>query len=150
MATLAVVLILSGLLLAVLEVHAPSGVLGSLGLLAAISGVGLLAFSGASSGWLWPGLTVLLLLAAGFAVIVVKVTNAQRSPHSVGEIIGHRGLVREPLNPQGWILLDGAHWRARSSDDSPLPIGTKVEVVNSKGPLLTVRRYSPSPDQAGL
>ena len=141
MATLAVVLIIASLLFAICEVHAPTGVFASLGLLAAIGGVGLLTFS--SSSWLWPGLAVLFLLTVSLAILVSKVTRGRHSSPSAGGIVGRRGLVNEPLDPQGWILLDGDRWRARSSDGSPIPAGTKVEVVTSKGPLLTVRRCSP-------
>jgi membrane-bound serine protease (ClpP class) len=38
------------------------------------------------------------------------------------------GVVRRPLDPEGYVLVHGELWRARSTD-GPIPAGEPVEVT---------------------
>ncbi|MFO7952413.1 MAG: nodulation protein NfeD [Bacillota bacterium] len=50
-----------------------------------------------------------------------------------------RGVVTEEINPEGMIKTRGELWNARSDDNSTIPVGTEVEVVNAESLKLLVR-----------
>ena len=133
-----------GLLL--VELLLPTGgvlaLIGALGLVAA--GVVALGDDGSNAAdYIGPGLITLgVLSAATFFVITPKIIRAHRDePVRTGweELIGSDAEVREPLDPVGQIWIEGALWKARSSDDgSPVGIGTRVRVESVDGLTLIV------------
>ncbi|HEY5649694.1 MAG TPA: NfeD family protein [Nitrospiria bacterium] len=59
-------------------------------------------------------------------------------------LIGSRGLVQEPLDPRGYVRVNGELWQAESeAPGKTLPSGTRIEVTGGKGLLLKV---SPAQD----
>jgi membrane-bound serine protease (ClpP class) len=87
--------------------------------------------------WVLPGA---LVMAAGAFLLVRLVVEAQKRRSVTGEegMIGQRGVVAEPLDPEGWVLVAGERWRARA--EAPVPAGDPVEVLAVEGLRLRVRR----------
>ena len=62
---------------------------------------------------------------------------------NVDAIIGKRGVVCveiEADDDNGRVTIDGLDWRAKSDNNEPLPVGTKVEVVERGSVILTVKK----------
>src|SRR5207248_3524639 len=78
-----------------------------------------------------PLLLITVLSIAGiFFFILQKVIAARRQPYAAGEesMVGHGGTVRESLNPDGMVFVDGALWQAAATGGS-VPAGTQVPVL---------------------
>ena len=69
-------------------------------------------------------------LALFVAFAVAKVVAARRRPPETGreEMLGQIGIVREPLDPEGLVLVHGELWKARAGDGEPVPAGAAVTV----------------------
>jgi membrane-bound serine protease (ClpP class) len=141
MTELAVGLLVLALLLLIAEAHAPTTVLGLLGAGALV---------GAGFAWRDAGhdLPVAAIIAAGviLAAFVIfasrKALAAHREqPVRTGheELVGDVGEVREPLDPEGQIFIEGALWRARVADGgSSIDLGNRVRVRSVDGLTLVV------------
>ena len=55
-------------------------------------------------------------------------------------LVGQNGEVRSMLNPEGFVWVSGALWRARSEDGSRMRVGEPVTVTGLSGEVLTVVR----------
>lgn len=68
-----------------------------------------------------------MALLAGFAA--VKIVQVRRAPVVTGdsELIGQVGVVRQALDPEGFVFVHGELWRARTSGE-PVPPGEEVRV----------------------
>jgi membrane-bound serine protease (ClpP class) len=141
MTELAIGLLVVAVLLFIAEAHAPTTVLGLLGVAAVV---------GAGFAWRDAGhdLPVVAIIAAGviLAAFVVfagqKVLRAHRDePVRTGyeELVGDVGEVREPLDPTGQIFIEGALWRARvANSGSRVELGNRVRVTSVDGLTLVV------------
>jgi membrane-bound serine protease (ClpP class) len=140
MTELAVALLVAALLLFIAEAHAPTTIAGLLG-------VG--ALVGAGFAWRDAGhdLPVAAIVVAGviLAAFVVfasrKALVAHREqPVRTGyeELVGDVGEVREPLDPEGQVFIQGALWRARASGAGPIGLGNRVRVRSVDGLTLEV------------
>jgi membrane-bound serine protease (ClpP class) len=81
-------------------------------------------------------------LAVLFALAAAKVWKVRRTRPQTGqeELVGQAGVVRQPLDPQGYVLVHGELWQART-EGPPLAAGTPVEVTGIEdGLVLDVRR----------
>jgi membrane-bound serine protease (ClpP class) len=81
-------------------------------------------------------------LALLFALAAAKVWKVRRTRPQTGqeELVGQEGVVRQPLDPEGYVLVHGELWQART-DEPPLPVGEPVEVTGIEdGLVLEVRR----------
>jgi membrane-bound serine protease (ClpP class) len=69
-------------------------------------------------------------LALLFAYAAAKVWQVRRTPPQTGqeELIGQIGRVRTSLDPDGYVLVHGELWRARSAN-GPIGAGELVEVT---------------------
>ena len=67
--------------------------------------------------------------------------RALHRPQTTGAagMVGHTGVVRTALDPEGQVLVDGELWRAVTRD-GPVPPGEHVEIVSVDGLTLTVTR----------
>lgn len=136
-----IVLILFGIGLFVADIKATThGVLTIGGLVALLAGSTFLFTP--SFG---PGLNPLvMLLAAGaffgfFVLVLRKVVAARLRPAFTGaeSLVGSLGDVRQPLDPQGMVFVQGSLWRAVASD-GPIGAGRPVRVVGRDGLTLWV------------
>jgi len=72
-----------------------------------------------------------------FATGAVLRTRLQRSTTGKEGMRGAVGIVREPLDPEGYIFVVGELWRAQSIDGS-IPVGDFVRVIDVEGLTLLV------------
>lgn len=152
MTTLGVAALLLGVLLIVVEAHAPTaGVLGGMGALIVAAGIWLLFTSGDA------GQLIAIPVTAGAAVVGLgvagvasrKVLTARRAPVRTGmqSLIGSDATVRTWNGSQGQVEADGGLWRARMEfgfDNDVVPsVGESVVVERVHGLTLSVRRREP-------
>ena len=147
MTELALALLVVALLLFVAEAHAPTTVLGLLGV-GALVGAG---FAWRDAGHDLPVAAIVIagvILAAFIVFASRKALAAHRDqPVKTGyeELVGDLGEVREPLDPEGQVFIEGALWRARVADrKSAIDPGNRVRVKSVDGLTLEVE---PVPDQ---
>ncbi len=136
-----IALILLGVVLLIVDLHAPThGVLTVGGLISLGFGLALLFQNEPSAyrvnEWLIVGIGS--AIGAFWAFALGKAFAARRQPVMTGvqTMVGQRGEVR----PSGLVFVDGALWQAHSADDSELVPGEEVEVEAVDGLQLTVRR----------
>jgi membrane-bound serine protease (ClpP class) len=88
----------------------------------------------------WKLLPVVVLMAAFTVLLVRMVVEAQRRRATTGVegLIGRSGVATTPLQPEGWVVVQGERWRAQA--DGPLDLGARVEVVGMDGLRLRVRK----------
>lgn len=92
---------------------------------------------------------------AVFAVLVVKdfvlypflkVGYETKGKSGIEKLIGERGVVKQQLDPRGYVLVHGELWKARSGHTGPAIVpGTRVRVVGAEGMLLLVEPLEPPP-----
>jgi len=84
----------------------------------------------------------LLLSLAGVVVLalVVFAFYVRHKKQSSADVIliGRRGRVTEPLEPEGAVIIDGELWRAISHDGISLARGRQVRVSGVRGHLLVM------------
>jgi membrane-bound serine protease (ClpP class) len=134
-------LVLLGVVLLIVDLHAPThGVLTIGGLIALGFGLALLFQNepGVYRVNLWLIVGIGCAIAALWAFATGKGLAAQRLPAQTGSqtMVGQRAQVRGP----GLVFVDGALWQAHTADDSELVAGEEVEVEAVDGLQLTVRR----------
>jgi len=92
-------------------------------------------------GWLaWLGTVAALIF---FVPVMTLVRRSRRDPETqraARAMVGMPGQVRSMLNPEGFVWVADALWRARSEDGARLRVGEDVVVTNADGILLHVRR----------
>lgn len=72
-------------------------------------------------------------------VFVAIVRSRNHGPMIGGEAIRKReGVVDEWRGKEGWVIVEGERWRARS--DKPLQSGDKIKVIEIDGLVLVVRQ----------
>jgi membrane-bound serine protease (ClpP class) len=140
MEELAVALLVVSLLLFIAEAHAPTTVLGLLG-------VGTLV--GAEVAWRDAGHNVPVVaivlsgvILAGFVIFASRKAIAAHRDEPVRtgseELVGAVGEVRMPLDPEGQIFIGGALWRARATGEATIGLGNRVRVKAVDGLTLEV------------
>lgn len=140
-------LIVLAFALFVADVMTPSlGVLTGLGVLSFALGAVILFSSPVYQVSLTLVVTVALFTGAFFAFVVTKAVSAQRRPSATGReaLVGALARVREPLDPEGLVLVEGELWQARSRAGA-IPAGATVKVVAVEGLSLVVQPLSPEP-----
>lgn len=83
-------------------------------------------------------------VAASLIVFVPVMTVVRRARKPIAaevkaELVGEGGEVRSVLNPEGFVLVDGELWRARTEDGSRMRVGETVTVSRIDGTVLIVR-----------
>ena len=134
-------LMVLGIVLLVVDVHAPThGVLTIGGLISLLFGLALLFQNepGAYRVNLWLILGIGAAISIFWAFATGKALAARRLPVATGvqHMIGKLAEVRGP----GLVFVDGALWQAQAADDSELVAGEEVVVQAVHGLQLTVRR----------
>jgi membrane-bound serine protease (ClpP class) len=150
MTELAIALLVVALLLFIAEAHAPTTVLGLLGV-GALVGAG---FAWRDAGHDLPVAAIVIagvILAAFIIFASRKAAAAQRDePVRTGseELVGAIAEVREPLDPEGQVFVFGALWRARASGATIAP-GNRVRIKSVDGLTLEVEPVA-DPDPASV
>lgn len=133
-------LMLAGALFIAVEAYTPT--LGLVGL------AGLLLF-GAGAYLVFPDtfrvstsviLTILVSVGAFLGIILMAVAGSRSHGPLIGsEAIRRReGFVDEWHGREGWVIIEGERWRARS--DKPMSKGDRVKVIEIDGLVLVVRQ----------
>lgn len=145
--TVGMALLALGILLLVLELVTPTSGLLTIGGLLAL-GLGSFMLIDQQEGWNIPrvslGLILPSLAATGlfFGVAVKKIWDTRRSKPVAGaeSLIGETAVVREALNPEGLVFLQGELWSAESPE--PVNAGEKVVVERLSGNKLIVKKIA--------
>jgi membrane-bound serine protease (ClpP class) len=146
---LAIALLALALLLFIAEAHAPTTVLGLLGV-AALVGAG---FAWRDAGHDLPVAAIVVagVILAGFVVFASRKALAAHRDEPVRtgseEMVGSVGEVREPLDPEGQIFVQGALWKARATGADQIGLGNRVRVRAVDGLTLEVEPVA-NQDQA--
>ncbi len=146
---LAIALLALALLLFIAEAHAPTTVLGLLGV-AALVGAG---FAWRDAGHDLPVAAIVVagVILAGFIVFASRKALAAHRDEPVRtgseEMVGSVGEVREPLDPEGQIFVQGALWKARATGADQIGLGNRVRVRAVDGLTLEVEPVA-NQDQA--
>ncbi|HVL90321.1 MAG TPA: NfeD family protein [Actinomycetota bacterium] len=115
--------------------------------------VGAVAFSAGSFG-LFPGPAAPLRIAWWLALLgvvsalvffvpVMTLVRRARQPvrkNADASLVGQAGQVRSILNPEGYVWVADALWRARADEGERIRVGEDVLVTGLEGTLLRVRR----------
>ncbi len=130
-------LILFGLVLLVADIKVAShGILTVGGIVAMLLG-SLMLYDMPESGLRVSWLVIIPTVGATAGVVIVAVSmglRALRRPPTTGAVgmVGHVGVVKKALDPEGQVLVDGELWRAVTRD-GPVPAGENVEIVSVDG-----------------
>jgi membrane-bound ClpP family serine protease len=152
MATLGVVAVMLGLVMILVEAHAPTaGVLTGLAALLIGAGIAMLFVAGGVGDVV--AIPVAVGIAgvglAGAAVLGRTMLTARRLPVRGGTrgLVGHEATVRSWAGDRGQVHADGGLWHARIEfgyPQSPTPsAGESVVVESVRGLTLGVRRREP-------
>jgi membrane-bound serine protease (ClpP class) len=90
----------------------------------------------------WVALAIAGTLGVLLAAALTKVVEVRRTRPQTGEeeLVGDVGVVREALDPTGYVFVHGELWRARTSG-GPIPPGERVRVdAIGEGLVLEVAR----------
>ncbi len=128
--TWAIVLLVLALVLLVAEAHLPGAIFGVLGI-AALVGSGLL-FRESGVGIPVP-VIIGTALVIGLLIILAarKVQDAYRTSRVMTgweELVGQTAEVRESLDPEGQVFVEGALWRGRVDQAARVEVGEEVKV----------------------
>src|SRR4051794_6855232 len=139
MTELAIALLVVALVLFIAEAHAPTTILGLLGV-GALVGAG---FAWRDAGHDLPVAAIIAagVVLAGFIVFASRKALAAHRDEPVRsgseELIGAIAEVREPLDPDGQVFVAGALWRAHASGEQIAP-GNRVRIKSVDGLTLEV------------
>ena len=92
---------------------------------------------------LWAAAAVFALLIVKDFVLYpfLKVGYETASKSGIERLIGERGVVKQRLDPEGYVLVNGELWKARTTQTGrSLDPGTRVSVEAAEGMLLLVTR----------
>ncbi|HEY7471962.1 MAG TPA: nodulation protein NfeD [Gemmatimonadota bacterium] len=138
-----VLLILFSLILFIAEVKVVShGLLTVGGVIAFVLGATMLFDTpGSFLRVSWSVIIPAALLTAGFFAFAMGLAwRAWKAKPATGRegLVGERGVVKRPIDPEGQVMVRGELWRARAGE--ALETGVAVEVVGVDGLTLEVRR----------
>ena len=147
-----IVLMLAAFAFFIADVFLPShGALTAAGAVSFIFGA-LMLFKPAGDAY-QVSLVVAIVIAALFAAVVgfaiAKAVRARKAKPKTGtdELLGQVAVVRQALEPEGWVFVHGEMWRARTADGEFVAPGEHVRVESvGEGLLLEV---SPAPHEPG-
>ena len=142
-----ILFLVTAFILFILEIKAPAhGALTAAGTISFVVGSLVLFNSIETPGF--PQVSVPLVvstgifLAGGIFVVLRFALRALKTPVRTGmeSLMGLRGYVISPLEPNGTIQLAGEEWSAITDDFENLPAGTPVQVIDKRGISLIVKR----------
>jgi len=89
----------------------------------------------------WLVFTLSATLGAFVFFIVVNILRLRHMPAQMGmeTVVGRQAVARSPLNPTGFVFLDGEYWSAESEDEEIRP-GQSVIITEVDGLKLKVRK----------
>jgi membrane-bound serine protease (ClpP class) len=89
----------------------------------------------------WAAAAIFALLVAKDFVLYpfLRVGYETREASGMARLLGEQGVVKQRLDPEGYVLVNGELWKARpGGHGDPLEPGTRVRVTAHEGMLLVV------------
>jgi membrane-bound serine protease (ClpP class) len=85
-------------------------------------------------------ITVVLCIAVFFFIVLLGIVRTVRQRVRVGieTLAGKIGIAKDDLTPEGFVVVDGELWWARSEE--PVKKGEKICVLRKEGQILIVKR----------
>jgi membrane protein implicated in regulation of membrane protease activity len=73
--------------------------------------------------------------------LIKRLHNKKERKSNADALIGRSGIVIDtiPANGHGYVQIDGDQWRSISADNTEIPKGTNVTVVDRESIVLTVK-----------
>jgi membrane-bound serine protease (ClpP class) len=138
----AVALVVAGMTFFIVDLHTEGLGVWTAGGTAALTGGGLLLFSGAAPALRLSPWAIVLVVGTTVPFFVFAMTAAlrlRRRPSVAGSesLVGMVGEARTDLGPEGTVMAKGTLWQARSSGDA-IPAGSKVRIEETQGLTLVV------------
>ena len=95
---------------------------------------------------LWVAAVAWVLYVAKDFALYPKLRRAYETeePSGAAALVGQLAVVKQPLEPEGYVQISGELWRARSTDGRHILRAAQVRVVGADGITLTVRSDEPS------
>jgi membrane protein implicated in regulation of membrane protease activity len=90
--------------------------------------------------WAAVGIFAVLVLKDFVLYPFLRVGYETNAKSGIERLIGERGVVKQRLDPEGYVLVHGELWKARSTSTQPLEPGTRVRITASEDMLLLVER----------
>lgn len=140
-----IVMIIGAFVLFLLEIKAPThGLLTAGGIALFFFGSLFLINTTQSDLGINLGLIIGLTLASVFIIVVALAfiikTFRNKVVTGVEGLIGAKGKVKTPLDPEGKVHIHGELWTARSEGGARIEQGAQIEVISVDGMELTVRQ----------
>lgn len=95
----------------------------------------------------WLVFTLAAALGGFVLFVLVNIIRARRMPAQMGieTVVGRQAVARSPLDPQGFVFLDGEYWSAET-EDGPVQPGERVVITEVHGLRLKVKHPQPEGD----
>ena len=97
---------------------------------------------------IWAGVLVMALLVVKDAILYpfLKPGYERDVKTGIARLVGSQGIVKQTLQPDGFIQIAGELWKARASQDGgSIPVGVRVSIDSADGMTLIVSEANPSP-----
>lgn len=89
--------------------------------------------------WAAIGIFALLVLKDLALYPFLRVGYETKEKSGIERLIGERGVVKQRLEPEGYVFVHGELWKARPVHaGQPVELGTRVRVAAAEGMLLLV------------
>ena len=101
---------------------------------------------------IWAGLVVMALLVLKDAILYPFLKPGYETDVKTGiaRLVGGRGVVKQTLQPEGFVQVAGELWKARAGQgDQSIPAGTRILIEASDGMTLIVSEANSGPHFAG-
>ncbi len=97
---------------------------------------------------IWAGVLVMALLVVKDAILYpfLKPGYERDVKTGIARLVGSQGIVKQTLQPDGFIQIAGELWKARASQGGgSIPVGVRVSIDSADGMTLIVSEANPSP-----
>ncbi len=98
---------------------------------------------------IWAGVVVVALLVLKDAILYpfLKLGYERDVKTGIERLFGGRGVVKQTLEPEGFVHVAGELWKARCGQGGrPIPAGTRILIEASDGMTLIVSEANASHD----
>jgi len=129
-----------GIIFLVLEIFTPGFVVSIIGAGLILTGIFSLIVKNLQLEIIFFIITLVLLFVF-LRPLLLKFVSKGSKESNVFSLVGKECLVEEEinnLNNSGYVKISGDHWKARSTDDSVIPVNNKVRVERIEGNTLYV------------
>jgi membrane-bound serine protease (ClpP class) len=105
-------------------------------------------FDGVSLSWITL-LAGIIGVTAGMVTGMPAMVRTRFGTPTIGRewMVGALGVARDPVDPEGVVVIDGAPWRARTQRATPIADGDPIRVMALEGLVLTVEPADEDADE---